>query len=510
MYRKLILTAALFTAAISAFAGGYVHNTNQNVAYLRNQAQNANIGVQGAYFNPAGIGFMENGWYLAFDVNTAIQKRISTTTYAPLAYGVNNGQKPYKKYEGKTFVPVLPHLDLAYKHNNWFGSFHFGVISGGGKSNYDEGLGSFEAPVSMIPVLVNTLAGSDIVTAYDVNTDLVGEQYNFTGQLNFGYKINKHWSVSAGLRVNFISNHYNADVDNIMLQYGGQMLPAANVLGGVISQMSGGAISAEQGTAMASSLVGDKVLDAKQKDMAFTPILSVHYHVGKFDFAGRYEFNTRVRLENDTKENTTGVAQFNDDKVVAADLPANLNLGATFTPRENVRLSAGFNYYFDKQAKLYNDVTDANDKQDYLEHNSYEILGGVEWDVNKLLTLSIGINSTTFGFGEKANYISDMSFSTSSVSGGIGARFNVTPKIAIDLAVYKTFFLNFTKEQSDYGGYGKKMYDSLAPVLGQLAQLNPGLAEKLQGFTPEKLAIPGSDEFTRKSIVFGVGASFAF
>ena len=55
MYKRLILTAALAAASLSAFAGGYVTNTNQNVAFLRNPAQNAVIGVQGAYFNPAGI-----------------------------------------------------------------------------------------------------------------------------------------------------------------------------------------------------------------------------------------------------------------------------------------------------------------------------------------------------------------------------------------------------------------------------------------------------------------------
>lgn len=510
MNRKLLITLALSATTISAFAGGYVHNSNQNVAYLRNQAQNAVIGVQGAYFNPAGIGFMDNGFYLALDVNTAIQKRISTTTYAPLSYGVDNGGKPYKRYEGKSFVPVLPHFDLAYKHDNWFGSFHFGVISGGGACTYDNGLGSFEAPVAMIPGLVNNIAGMTLVSAYDVDSDLVGEQYNYSGQLNLGYKINEHWSVSAGLRANLVSNKYVGNINDIRLTIGGNSLTAADALGSVLSMVSGGAISAEQGSAMAGAIVGDKKLDAKQKDLAFTPIISVHYKTGKFDFAGRYEFNTKVRLKNETKENSTGVAQFNDGKVVAADLPANLNLGATYSPRKDVRISAGFNYYFDKQSKLYNDNTDKNDKQDYLKHNSYEILGGVEWDVNKFLTLSLGVNSNTFGFGEEAKFISDMSFSTSSVSGGLGARLNISPKVALDLAVYKTFFLDFSKEQADYGGYGRKLYDSLSPLLGQLAQANPGLAEKFKDITPEKLAIPGTDDFTRKSIVFGLGVTFAF
>ena len=97
MYKKLILTAALAAASLSAFAGGYVTNTNQNVAFLRNPAQNAVIGVQGAYFNPAGIAFMNNGWHLALDIQTAVQRRYTTSTYEPLKYGIDNDGKGYKK-----------------------------------------------------------------------------------------------------------------------------------------------------------------------------------------------------------------------------------------------------------------------------------------------------------------------------------------------------------------------------------------------------------------------------
>ena len=83
MYKRLIVTAALLAASVSAFAGGYVTNTNQNVAFLRNPAQNAVIGVQGAYFNPAGVAFMENGWHLAIDIQSAVQRRYTTSSYEP-------------------------------------------------------------------------------------------------------------------------------------------------------------------------------------------------------------------------------------------------------------------------------------------------------------------------------------------------------------------------------------------------------------------------------------------
>ena len=283
MKRMIVLAAAICAAAFTAKAGGYVTNTNQNVAFLRNPAQNAVIGVQGAYFNPAGIGFMDNGWHLAFDVQTALQRRYTTSTYEPLKYGVDNEGRGYKKYTGKSFVPALPHLSLAFKHDNLFASFHFGVVSGGGKAKYDQGLGSFEAPVAMIPALINNLAGSQMVTGYDVDVNLTGEQYNFAGQLNIGYKINPQWSVSAGVRLNYISNYYLGSLRNIQLQFGGQMLPAANVLGAAVSAISGGLIPTETAVGMVGGLVSDKELDAHQKDIAWTPVLSVDYKTGKVE-----------------------------------------------------------------------------------------------------------------------------------------------------------------------------------------------------------------------------------
>ncbi len=506
MKKIITLAAGLCAATALASAGGYVTNTNQNIAFLRNPSQNAAIGVYGAYFNPAGIGFMNDGWHLAFDVQTAVQQRHTTATYEPLKYGVNNGGRGYKTYKGKSFVPVLPHFDMAYKHDRMFASFHFGVVSGGGKAKYAEGLGSFEAPVAMIPALINNITGTQTVTAYDADIHLTGEQYNFSGQLNLGYRLTEKLSVSAGLRLNYLVNSYAGSLKNIRLEYGGNMLPAATVLGSAISTVSGGMLPTETAIGIASGLVGDKALDARQTDLAWTPVLSVDYKTGKFNFSARYEFNTRVRLKNDTKENTTGIAQYDLDRV-AADIPGSLNLGGQYEVKPNFRVSLGANIYLDKGARQYNSETGKNDKQDCLKHNSYEILGGMEYDVNKKLTLSIGANKTVFGFGSDAKYISDMSYTTNSISGGLGAVYHINSKMSIEAGIYKTFFEHLTKEQADYGGNGALIASKLAPVLGQLAGTVPGLAEKLSA---DNLRIPGQDDFYRTSFVSGIGITYNF
>lgn len=502
MKRKLILTSVFTALTVSAYAGGYFTNTNQSVSFLRQPAQTAVIGVNGAYFNPAGVGFLDNGFHLSFDIQTVTQRRYNTTTYAPLAYGVDNNGSQSKKYTGKTFAPVLPHFDLAYNHDNWFASFHFGVVTGGGKAKYYDGLSSFETPIAMLVPMINTLGKglgftSDIVSAYDVDTELVGEQYNFSGQLNLGYRINEHWSVSAGVRLNYIYNNYDGSLSNVQLMYGDNMLPAATVLGNIISAASGGSVDAATGAAMAGSLVGDKEIKAHQKDIAFTPILSVDYRVGDFNFAAKYEFNTKVRLKNDTEVNTTGISTYDDGAVRASDIPAILSLGGLYNIRRNLRVSLGWNYYFDKQSRQYNSATGLNDKQDLLKRNTYEILGGVEWDINDMFTVSCGAHNTSFGFGKDKEYVSDMSFSTNSVSVGLGGRINVSRKVAFDLAFYKTFYSHMTKTQADYNGIGNTYFTALSQYTAKIPALG--------SLSKEALQVSGSDEFYRKSFVVGLG-----
>ena len=503
MNKKIILFVAIVAAGVPAFAGGYFTNTNQNVAFLRQPAHNAVIGVEGAYFNPAGIGFMNNGWHFGLDLQNITQRRYIETTYAPLAYGIDNGKSQTKKYVGKTEVPVLPHFDLAYVHDRWYGSFHFGVISGGGKAAFDDGIGSFEAPIAMLPALINNMAGSQMVTAYDADISMVGEQYNFTGQLNLGYRVLDNLSFSAGLRMNYIDNRYVGHIRNVQLQYAGTMVPAATVLGGIISTLSGGAVTAEAGAAMAAGLVGDKELDCSQYDLAYTPILSVHYQAGKLDLSARYEFNTRVRLTNDTKSNSTGISQFDDEKVVAADIPAIAALGAQYELLPKLRVGIGGNYYFEKQAKEYNSATDKNDKQDYIKGNPWEFLAGAEYDINDRITVSTGVNTTTFGFGDDKKYVSDMSFTTNSVSVGIGGRYHFNKKLSVDVAAFNTFYSKMTKEMSDYGNVGASYYAKLAPMAASI----PALAQKI---SLENLQIPGKDVYSRKSLVFGIGFNYDF
>ena len=81
MKTKAILAGLVLAAtATTAQAGGILTNTNQSIDFLRNPARDAAIGLDGVYFNPAGVAFLPQGFHLGFNWQYAHQTRTITST----------------------------------------------------------------------------------------------------------------------------------------------------------------------------------------------------------------------------------------------------------------------------------------------------------------------------------------------------------------------------------------------------------------------------------------------
>ena len=499
MKKQLLTIAAAFLMGGSAFAGGYLANTNQNVAFLRNPAQGATISVQGAYSNPAGVGFLDKGWYLGLNIQNARQTREIESTYAPFALGIKNEGNSTVKYVGKTYAPVIPSFDLAYVHNeHFFGSFHFGITSGGGKAVFDKGLGSFESQIAIIAAALNGMAGADVFK-YDADIDMTGEQYTYSGQLNLGYRLNDHLSFSAGLRVSYLSNHFDANIKNIKLQQGANpALPAGDVI--IATFNAKGIPLSDPQKAAVQSMFADRQLDCSQSAVAFAPVLGIDYKTGPLNVAARYEFNTSVRLKNKTAEGKdAGLAQYKDGRDdVANDIPALFVIGAQYSVLENLRVSAQFNHYFEKQSKVYNPISDKNDRTNVITGNSSEVLGGIEWDPIQKLTVSCGAQYF-FWKGDDEEFQNDQCINPDVLSVGGGFRYKFTDRFSADVAVFKSFYNHATKEMADYNGVGM----STANKLRALGLPNAAIPS-------DKMLITGTDRYYRTSFVLGIGLNYNF
>jgi long-subunit fatty acid transport protein len=484
------------------YAGGLLTNTNQSVHFLRNPARGASMEIDAVYTNPAGLAKLStNGWHFSLNNQSAFQTRTITSTFAPFA---GNGGSDTKTFEGKATSPIIPSLFAAYKMDKWVFSLNLGVIGGGGKAVFDNGLPSFESGLSQLPGVVN-LVGRGIKAKLDEdypgvfpNASLTANQYSvdaymegssiiYDGQLGATYAINDMFSVYAGGRINFVNNGYkghlkdlrvnptSVDLAALGMSYTGEMINAPELIDMAIAAAGTDEQRAQLGLLKKASTDG-VFLDCTQSGLGVTPILGFNFNYEKLNIGIKYEFNTKLDVKNKTDVDDPGM--FPDGEKIPHDIPALLAAGVQYAVIPSVKVSAGYHHFFDsnaKMAKVKNPITgDLVGKQTFIDGGINEFLLGAEWQINKMFLVSAGGQMTRTGVTDF--YQSDLSHSFNSYSAGFGGAINVTEKIRINLAYFFTKYEDWTKEFPNYNG----------------------------------LPFPGKDVYSRTNNVFGIGVDFRF
>lgn len=399
----------------TANAGGLLTNTNQNVAFLRNPSRDAAIGIDGVYSNPAGVAFLNDGLHLSVNLQSAKQTREIKTTSRLFENNATNPGFATHEFEGEANAPVIPSLQLAYNKNKWSFQFGFAITGGGGKCTFDNGLGSFEQ------VVVGALTTK---STYAYDSYMRGKQYYYGFTFGAAYKVNDNLSVYGGLRMLYGSANYYGYVKNIQVEH------ISNGVSGYAGAMT-----------QLATATQDIELNCDQEGWGVAPIIGVDYKVGKFNFAAKYEFKTRMRLKNkaansESANNIAMLGKFKDGEKVAEDSPALLTVGAQYSLLPNVRINAGWHHFFDVDTKQYT-------KSMLGDTNEY--LLGAEWDINKIVTVSAGGQRTQYDLKDDA--MSDISFNVSSYSFGLGVAVNVAENVKINAAYFQTLYDDYTKTE---------------------------------------------------------------
>lgn len=323
-FKTVCLTAAIASSS-SALAGGLLTNTNQNVAFNRMMSREASIGIDGVYYNPAGVVFMGEGSHLAINWQAAWQTRTINNDYKLFTNNVNNPTTP-RDFKGKAVAPVIPSFQYAYNKGRWSLQGNFALTGGGGKCTFDNGLGSFEKIVSetamgaiglaqsidyaankiLVPGSINpdgTINSANFKPmftsnkafgskgAYSFNSYMHGRQYYFGLSAGAAYKVNDNFSVYAGLRGIYATCNYYGYVEDIKV---GNM-PLYQVLD-----------PSKENSANIE-------LSCDQSGIGFTPMLAVDYKTGRWNFSAKYEFKTRMRLKNKSVNQLPSIGNLDDN-----------------------------------------------------------------------------------------------------------------------------------------------------------------------------------------------------
>lgn len=484
---KLVSLAIAMACTTPSFAGGLLTNTNQHVAFNRMMSREASIGIDGVYYNPAGVVFMGEGHHLAINWQLAYQTRSIENDYALFKNNVNNSITP-RTFKGEAFAPVIPSFQYAYNKGRWSLQASFALTGGGGKCTFDNGLGSFEKIVAETAIAACKLAGAVDQMAsqygvpavftgenafgtkgqYSYNSYMHGRQYYYGLSLGAAYKFSDNFSAFAGVRGVYASTNYYGYVEDIKV---GNM-PLYKVLDPT------------------KETAANIELSCDQSGVGFTPIIGVDFKTGKWNFAAKYEFKTRIRLKNKSvnqapsignlpdnlrnayiaggvpeqaadailknatiqramgqlktqfdSELEEAIGEYEDGKKIAGDIPAYLALGVGYSPVNAVRVNAGFHWFDDKHATSY------NNRQEKLKRGTLEYNAGVEVDVNKKITLSTGWQNTNYGLPDEnldtptsKRYMDDKSFVVSSNSVAVGGVYHINKKMDLNVAYFHTFY----------------------------------------------------------------------
>lgn len=491
MKKKMIAALMIATATTSSYAGGLLTNTNQSAAFVRQLSSNAVIDITSLYTNPAGTAFLSDGWHLSLNVQSAYQQRNIETTF-PLFMLNQDNHSEMHEFKGKASAPVVPSFQLSYNKDKWSLNAAFAITGGGGKCEFEKGLGSFEALYSgqlyqQVPALVNQMlpgmvtagleaagvpaqyaqmmtgAGAtyeSMLAGYGLDAYMKGRQYYFGLTLGGTYKLRENLSAFLGVRTVYATCNYNGFVQDVKADYAYSYKLNDIGLPGVPTTGQGG------GSQDLSN--NDLALNCEQTGWGFTPIIGIDWKINdKWNVAAKYEFKTRMRLENESEMNNMAkeqaaqdgnvLAQFADGKKVAEDVPAILAFGVQYSPIEVVRLNAGMNIYFDKDATKY------GDKQNLIDSNSREITFGAEWDVCKRITVSGSWQNTKYDLSD--NYMNDLSFNLSSNTLGLGVRIKATERTSIDAGYMHTFYDDKTVDVKTAAGVKTDIYSRKNDVL---------------------------------------------
>lgn len=323
-FKTVCLTAAIASSS-ATFAGGLLTNTNQHVAFNRMMSREASIGIDGVYYNPAGVVFMGEGSHLALNWQMAYQTRTIKNDYKLFTNNVNNPTTP-RDFKGKAFAPVIPSFQYAYNKGRWSLQGNFALTGGGGKCTFDNGLGSFEKIVGETAMGAIGLAGAIDYAAnkilipgsikpngtinedkfkpmftsdkafgkkgsYSFDSYMHGRQYYFGLSAGAAYKVSDNFSVYAGLRGIYATCNYYGYVENIKV---GNM-PLYQVLD-----------PSKENSANIE-------LSCDQSGIGFTPMLAVDYKTGRWNFSAKYEFKTRMRLKNKSVNKLPSIGNLDDN-----------------------------------------------------------------------------------------------------------------------------------------------------------------------------------------------------
>ena len=412
MKKSLVILSLL--ASANAFAGSIDYLAQQDAEYFAHPAMIGKVGVSGAYYNPAGTAFLEDGLYVqlnsqtlfkTYEMETKIAEKLSHESDHPSAF--------------------VPSIQIVKKEGDRSYFLHAGAAAGGGSVKYENGISAFEVIGQEIQLGIRdtklSFNGNFISPFPNADVDYLGgstvngSSYYINTTFGMAQKINSKFSVAGGLRFMYAMRELNGTASyNLDL-------------------------SGNQTSERTENIRVD--IDSERTGWGVGGVIGFHYQpTEKLNIGFKYETEVELNLDADGKLDTTKTGDFNgslgnevdggivnniDGKLEAhpviaewleddrRNLPAMMALGISYELTDRITLLTSGNYYF---------IKDANRNGCYENYdNGYEISVGVDYKLNDNWTLMAGYQYTDTGANE--NTYKDTDYALDADMYGVGVKY---------------------------------------------------------------------------------------
>lgn len=480
-------------------AGGLVTNSNLSAAWARTLTRQASREIDAVYYNPAGLRYLENGFHFSLNNQFIFQSPRISSSYVFI-------EKEDRIFDGTERALLFPSFYAAYKMDRLVLSGGVNFISGGRRTLFEEGMPLFEVPVaSLVPDmqvslfsvddqvarLTGTFPGYSNVTGYDLTASFECSKRYMGYQAGATYAVNNLLSVALGARYVSVHNVLEASRTGVTIDVT-EPEPATKPPGTYIRYIADeveplNASLGERLFAMADELddtYADRELKAVQKGSGITPIIGVNIHLAKkMDIGVKYEHHTRIELENETTVDEMDM--FPDGAQSRGDLPGMLSVGVRYhapatgvllRPINKLTVNFGYDFYFDKSA--WYGFTDAGGEQvnnkTTVDHNTFDLALSLEYMLMHNFGISAGYAYANKGVNDL--YQSDLNFALEANTIAGGFCFAPARRLTIN-----------------------------AGIVYVISNKNSVRRSYTLTFDEEPYAIPYTDTYEKRSVLFAVG-----
>lgn len=383
------------------------------------------IGVSGAYYNPAGTVFLEDGLYVQLNSQTLLKNYEMETVMA------GTDKLSHESDHPTLFVPSI---QIVKKEGDRSYFLHAGAAAGGGKVKYDNGISAFEVIGQGIQATFNK-GNSDLglspnngtIVKYLGGSTVNGSSYYFNTTFGMAQKINSKFSIAGGLRMMYVTRELNGSADYNLNIAGQSSYKDANIHVDIDSERTGWGVG---------GVIGFNYQPTDRLNIGFKYESEVHLNLDADGSVNAKNVDNSILIGDPSKDKLIagGITESLRNEGVIKEwlvdanrnLPAMMALGVSYQLTDRITLLTSGNYYF---------IKDANTDNPYDHYdNGYEVSVGVDYKLNDKWTLMAGYQYTDTGANERTYKDTDYALDADMYGAGVKYTPDETKEFLISYA----------------------------------------------------------------------------